>query len=69
MIARYAEAADAILFSKDADFLILRLPDRFGFVWLRCGNATTRALLTWLEPRWPEINTLLDAGERLVEVC
>ncbi|QDZ06480.1 hypothetical protein FPZ24_02480 [Sphingomonas panacisoli] len=66
-IALRAETDNAILISKDEDFLTLRLPDRFGFLWMRCGNATNRALLAWLDPRWEQIERLL-ATERLVEV-
>jgi len=67
-IAAYAEADGAVLVTKDEDFVTLRLPDRFGLLWLRCGNATNRALAMWLEPRWAEIESLLSAGERFVEV-
>jgi predicted nuclease of predicted toxin-antitoxin system len=67
VIASHAEAADLVLATKDEDFLALRLPDRFILLWLRCGNATNRALFAWLEPRWPEIERLLVNGERLVE--
>ena len=67
-IAARAEAGGAVLVSKDEDFLTLRLPDRFAFLWLRCGNATNRALIAWLDPRWPEIERLLTGGERFVEV-
>ena len=66
-IADYAEASGAILVSKDEDFLTLRLPDRFTLLWLRCGNATNRALSAWLEPRWPMIEQMLEAGERMIE--
>jgi predicted nuclease of predicted toxin-antitoxin system len=66
-IAERAEAEGAVLISKDEDFVTLRLPDRFTFVWLRCGNASNRALITWLEPRWNEIERLLETGERFVE--
>jgi predicted nuclease of predicted toxin-antitoxin system len=37
-------------------------------LWLRCGNASNRALLAWLEPRWDQVARLLRNGERLVEV-
>ena len=67
-IARVAEHHGYVLVSKDEDFLILRLPDRFGLLWLRIGNATNRALVAWLIPRWRAIETALDRGERLVEV-
>jgi predicted nuclease of predicted toxin-antitoxin system len=66
-IARTAEATGAILVSKDEDFVILRMPDRFALLWLRCGNATNWALTIWLEARWERIEALLKAGERMVE--
>ena len=50
-IAEYAERTGLILVSKDEDFVTLRLPDRFAFLWLRCGNATNRALTAWIEQR------------------
>jgi len=67
-IAARAEEDGLILVSKDEDFLILRLPDRFPFLWLRCGNSTNRALIAWLSPRWGQIEGLLEGGERMVEV-
>lgn len=67
-IAARAEADGAVLVSKDEDFVTLRLPDRFAFLWLRCGNASNRALAAWLEPRWGQIAALLLRGERFVEV-
>lgn len=67
-IAARAEADGAVLVSKDEDFVTLRLPDRFAFVWLRCGNATNRALQGWLEARWRQVERLLSNGEPFVEV-
>lgn len=67
-IARRAASESAVVVSKDEDFVTLRLPDRFALVWLRCGNATNRMLTAWLEPRWRQIETLLTAGERFIEV-
>ncbi|WP_188063773.1 DUF5615 family PIN-like protein [Sphingobium sp. KCTC 72723] len=67
-IAARAEVDGAALVSKDEDFVVLRLPDRFALLWLRCGNATNRALVGWLEARWARIVVLLEGGERLVEV-
>jgi predicted nuclease of predicted toxin-antitoxin system len=66
-IANYAEANVCVLVTKDEDFATLRLPDRFSLLWLRCGNATNRALMAWLTPRWSEIERLLSSGERFVE--
>ena len=67
-IAARAAADGAVLVSKDEDFVTLRRPDRFALVWLRCGNATNRVLFTWLAPRWPEVERLLEKGERFAEV-
>jgi predicted nuclease of predicted toxin-antitoxin system len=67
-IAARAEEDGSVLVSKDEDFVVLRLPDRFALLWLRCGNATNRALMAWLEPRWGRIEALLGDGERWVEV-
>lgn len=66
-IAARAAADGAVLVSKDEDFVTLRLPDRFALLWLRCGNATNRALSAWLEVRWERIEALLEGGERFVE--
>ena len=66
-IAERAESSQMILISKDEDFLTLRLPDRFAFLWLRCGNATNRALKLWLDLRWNQIELWLESGERVVE--
>lgn len=66
-IADRAEADEAVLVSKDEDFVTLRLPDRFALVRLRCGNATKPAFFSWLEARWDQIEPLL-ASERYIEV-
>jgi len=67
-IADQAERDSAVLISKDDDFVGLRLPDRFPFLWLRCGNVSNRALSEWLRERWPEIEQRLTAGERMIEL-
>lgn len=54
--------------AKDEDFVTPRLPDRYALLWRRCGNATNRALIVWLETRWEQIAALLEQGERFVEV-
>lgn len=56
--------------TKDRDFAIWASARRTGpqIVWIRLGNATTRSLLTWLEPRWPSIQDRLADGVHLVEV-
>ncbi len=67
-IAARVESQDAVLVSKDEDFLTLRLPDRFAFVWLRCGNCTNRVLIEWIAARWDRLTALLENGERMIEV-
>jgi predicted nuclease of predicted toxin-antitoxin system len=66
--ATLAEAENVILVSKDEDFLVLRLPDRFALPWMRCGNATNRALTQWMDERWDRVAELLASGERFVEL-
>lgn len=67
-LASHAEAEGLILVSKDEDFLALRLPDRFALIWLRCGNTTNQALSAWMDERWERVMTLLNGGERLIEL-
>ena len=61
---------DAIIITKDEDFAARAARDATSpvIVWLRVGNATNRALLQWLEPRWSQIVALLNVGHRLIEV-
>lgn len=67
-IAISVQEQASVLVTKDEGFAALRLPDRFRLLWLRCGNATNRALMLWLAPRWPEIERLLESGEPFIEV-
>jgi predicted nuclease of predicted toxin-antitoxin system len=67
-IAEFATTHGWIVISKDEDFLLLRLPSRFTFIWLRCGNATDRALTEWFSSRWKNVLTLLESGETLIEI-
>lgn len=66
-IAARPTSDGAMLVSKDEDFVTLRLPDRFAFLWLRCGNAKNRVLIAWLGARWPQIEVMLESGERFIE--
>lgn len=65
-----ASGEGRIIVTKDRDFAIWAAARRTGpqIVWLRLGNATTRSLLTWLEPRWASIEERLAEGAHLVEV-
>jgi predicted nuclease of predicted toxin-antitoxin system len=54
---------NAVLITKDENFLAIRSASRDGpsVVWLRIGNATNRALIDWLAPRFPAILAALGA--------
>jgi predicted nuclease of predicted toxin-antitoxin system len=70
VIWNYALSGGAIIVTKDEDFAERTARTTSGpvIVWLRIGNATNRVLLQWLTPRWAEITTHLEAGDRLIEV-
>lgn len=69
-IWRHALLHEAVLITKDEDFPHrLRQGGSFPTVlWLRIGNTSRRALLTWFEPLLPDIETMIRQGERLIEV-
>jgi predicted nuclease of predicted toxin-antitoxin system len=50
-IAAYAAEGGFVLVTKDDDFALRHLPDRYRLLWLRCGNITNRALRVWLLER------------------
>jgi predicted nuclease of predicted toxin-antitoxin system len=69
-IWRYALRHQAVVITKDEDF-----PHRLSqsgtspvIIWLRIGNTSRKALLSWFEPLIPQIIQLIQQGERLVEV-
>jgi predicted nuclease of predicted toxin-antitoxin system len=67
---RYAKEGDAILVTKDEDFVTLQLLDASGpaVIWIRVGNTTNRALLEKMDRHISSIENLLKKGERLIEV-
>lgn len=69
-IWRYAMENQAVLVTKDEDF-----PHRFRqggsapvILWLRVGNTSRRALLEWFGRLLPQIETMIQQGESLIEV-
>lgn len=68
-IEAWAREAQAVIWTKDADFAD-RARRRSGLqvVWLRWGNTTDAALQARLAPHLREIEAALEAGEILVEV-
>lgn len=59
----------SVIVTKDRDFAVWAMAGRGGpqVVWVRLGNATSRNLLRWLEPRWDEIEARLSDAVPLVE--
>lgn len=66
----YASRENAVLVTKDDDFIMLRAleGDSPVIVWIRIGNTTRRALLARMDQHIETIEGLLRAGERLIEV-
>jgi predicted nuclease of predicted toxin-antitoxin system len=71
-VAIWARAAneDRVLITKDEDFVDrwLLSDTPIGLLWIRKGNCSNEALITWLEPLWPETIRRLEQGERLIEL-
>ncbi len=69
-IWNHASESGAIIITKHEDFAERTTRTTTGpvIVWLRIGNATTRALIQWLSPRWGDVIDHLNAGDRLIEV-
>jgi predicted nuclease of predicted toxin-antitoxin system len=69
-IWKTAQDTDAVIVTKDEDFVRLATQDPDGppVVWLRVGNCTRSWLLSWMERAWPAVFTALKAGESIVEV-
>ena len=65
-----AKAHDAIVMTKDRDFVALL--DRHGFpprvLWLTCGNTSNARLREILDATLRDALGLLQSGERLVEI-
>lgn len=69
-IWNYAAHNDAVLITKDADFVALAAYRRAGpqIVWIRIGNISNDALWAAMSVALDEIVKALQAGERVVEV-
>jgi predicted nuclease of predicted toxin-antitoxin system len=69
-ICRYAESNERILVSKDEDFLYLasRTNAKLRLLWVQLGNCRTPALLAAFERHWPLIESVLKAGDRIIEI-
>jgi predicted nuclease of predicted toxin-antitoxin system len=65
-----AKKANAVLISKDSDFveLVMRHGPPPKLIWLTCGNLSNAALQTLLGARLREAVQLLEGGESIVEL-
>lgn len=65
-----ARGADAVLMTKDADFVALlkRLGPPPRVIWLTCGNTSNARLREILTATLADALEMLDAGEKLVEI-
>ena len=69
-IWRDAKGVYDVLISKDEDFVTLAQLRGPGpcVVWIRKGNCTRAALLSWFAPLMPVILERIAAGEPIIEV-
>lgn len=69
-IFQAAQAAGAIVMTKDSDFV--KLHHRRGappqIIWLTCGNTSNRNLRNLLTAALPDALQLLQDGEELIEI-
>lgn len=67
----YAMAHQAIIVTKDEDFVIRASVSKAApsIVWLRIGNCPDARLLSWFEHEMAAVVAALDAGNRLVEIA
>ena len=69
-IWRRAFEADAIIVTKDEDFVRLASTDSQGprVLWVRTGNVLNRVLLTRFEAAWTDLRTHLLSSARVIEI-
>jgi predicted nuclease of predicted toxin-antitoxin system len=69
-IWRHACQNHRIVITKDEDFLYLadREPKEGGLIWVRLGNLRTPNLIAEFGRIWPQIQALLQAGGRVIEL-
>ena len=67
---RYALEHGAVIVTKDEDFanMVAVGGDAPVVVWVRVGNTRRAALLAWFEPLIDEIVSMVEAGDRLIEL-
>lgn len=67
-IAAYALAEDAVVFTKDMDFVHLSNRSALAIVHLRLGNCDNTALFARVRTELTRIRILIANGQRIVDV-
>jgi predicted nuclease of predicted toxin-antitoxin system len=69
-IFRAARAADAVVLTKDRDFveLVLRRGAPPPVIWITCGNTSNQELMRVLDATFEKACELLASGEAMVEI-
>jgi len=69
-LLRYAFENEAVLVTKDEDFvdLVTVGEDIPTLVWIRVSNTRRAPLLAWFEPRIEQIVTMVESGNGLIEL-
>ena len=69
-IVEEARKADAVIMSKDSDFI--RLVEKYGIppqiIWITCGNTSNTRMKEVLEKTLDKTVQLLHSGEPVVEI-
>jgi predicted nuclease of predicted toxin-antitoxin system len=71
IIWQRAHETSAVIVTKDEDFSVRVQLSRNGpaVVWIRLGNARTKALLERCTAHWPAVIDAIERGDRLVELA
>ncbi|MEZ4521998.1 MAG: DUF5615 family PIN-like protein [Thermomicrobiales bacterium] len=69
-IWEYAIEVEAVIVTKDEDFANRRTLAAQGpqIVWIRRGNTTRAALLSWFEPLLLDVLNAIERGELVIEI-
>jgi len=63
-----ASRDDAVVVSRDEDFVAHVQAGGARLVWIRIGNCSNAALLAIVEANWTDIQQRLGQGDRFVEL-
>ena len=67
---RYALEHGAVIVTKDEDFALMVATgvESPSIVWVRVGNTRRAELMVWFEPLIGQVVSMVEAGERLIEL-